>query len=100
MKTIDIKEASRPLSEYVREATDEAIIVTEEGKPTVAVFSLENADWETISLSLNPQFIALIERSRTRHKKEGGISSEEMRRRLGLAKQPSSAASAKGKRKR
>jgi hypothetical protein len=39
---------------------------------------------KTISLSTNPQFIAIIERSRARQKAEGGISSDEMRRRLGL----------------
>ncbi|GFP20502.1 hypothetical protein HKBW3S03_02005, partial [Candidatus Hakubella thermalkaliphila] len=43
-----------------------------------------NADMETVSLSTNPQFLALIERSRARQQAEGGISSEEMRRRLGL----------------
>jgi hypothetical protein len=42
----------------------------------------ENADWETIALSTNSQFIALIERSRERQRAEGGISSVEMRRRL------------------
>jgi hypothetical protein len=39
---------------------------------------------EMVALSTNPQFMALIERSRARHRAEGGISSEEMRRRLGL----------------
>ena len=44
------------------------------------------ADAEAISLSTNPRFLAIIERSRLRQKREGGISSEEMRRRLGLPK--------------
>jgi hypothetical protein len=35
---------------------------------------------ETVALSTNPEFLALIERSRARA--EGGISSEEMRRRF------------------
>ena len=47
-----------------------------------ALVSVENADLETITLSTNPQFIAMIERSRARQRAEGGISSEEMRRRL------------------
>jgi hypothetical protein len=41
-----------------------------------------NADIETVSLSNNPKFLNLIERSRARQKSEGGISTEEMRRRL------------------
>ena len=38
----------------------------------------------TATLSNDPRFLALIDRSRVRHNAEGGISSEEMRRRLGL----------------
>lgn len=45
---------------------------------------IENADVETVTLSTHPQFLSLIERSRARQNAEGGISSDEMRRRLGL----------------
>ena len=45
---------------------------------------IKNADLEDIALSTNPKFIAMIERSRARQKAEGSISSEQMRRRLGL----------------
>ena len=41
-------------------------------------------DSESVSLVNNPRFLAIIERSRIRHEREGGISSDEMRRRLGL----------------
>jgi uncharacterized protein (DUF433 family) len=49
-----------------------------------AIEKIENADMETISLSTNPKFLAIIERSQARQEAEGGISSDEMRRRLGL----------------
>jgi hypothetical protein len=39
---------------------------------------------ETVTLSTNPEFIALIDRSRRRQDEEGGISSKEMRKRLGI----------------
>jgi hypothetical protein len=45
-----------------------------------------------ISLSTNEEFISLIERSRARHEKEGGISSEEMRRRFAAAQDASDGA--------
>jgi len=51
-----------------------------------ALVSISNADIETVSLSNNPKFLALIERSRAKQKVEGGISTEEMRRRLGKQK--------------
>ena len=41
-------------------------------------------DSEAAKLMKSPRFLAIIARSRERLKAEGGISSEEMRRRLGL----------------
>ena len=38
-----------------------------------------------ICVATSPRFQAIIERSRERHRREGGISTEEMRRRLGVA---------------
>jgi hypothetical protein len=58
--------------------------VVKAGKPFAALVSIRNADNETVSLSMNRKFLAVIERSRSRFKKEGTISSEEMRRGLGL----------------
>lgn len=84
MKTIEMTKATLSLSDYTKDVTQEPIIITKEGKPIAALISISNADVETVSLSNNPHFLALIERSRTRQKTEGGISSEEMRQKLGL----------------
>ena len=86
MKTLEIEKATAPLAEYARDVSREPVILTMRGKPIAALVSVENADLETITLSTHPQFIALIERSRARQRAEGGISSEEMRRRLGVQK--------------
>ena len=80
--------ATAPLAEYVRDISKEPVILTVNGKPVAALVSIENADLETVTLSTHPQFLALIERSRARQKAEGGISSTEMRRRLGLKTLP------------
>ncbi len=45
--------------------------------------AIENVDWEIISLSDNPKFLAILGRSRKRLREEGGISPGETRRRLG-----------------
>jgi prevent-host-death family protein len=84
MKTIELVQATAPLAEYAQEVNKELIIITVGGKPVAALVPIENADLETVTLSTHPQFLALIERSRARQKAEGGISSAEMRRRLGL----------------
>jgi antitoxin (DNA-binding transcriptional repressor) of toxin-antitoxin stability system len=84
MKTIELVQATAPLAEYAQEVSKEPIIITLGGKPVAALVPIENADLETVTLSTHPQFLALIECSRARQKAEGGISSAEMRRRLGL----------------
>jgi len=82
VRMLDISKATQPLAEYAKELDAGPIVVTVEGQPVAVVVAIENADLETISLSTNAQFLVLIERSRARHKSEGGISSLEMRRLL------------------
>ena len=84
VRTLDITEAIQPLAEYAHQVDIGPIVVTIRGRPVAVVVAIENADLETISLSTNPQFLALIERSRACQESEGGISSDEMRRRLRL----------------
>lgn len=86
MKTIEIAKAKLPLADYTKKITKEPVIVTVKGKPVAALISIKNADKETVSLSNNPRFLALIERSRKRQKTKGGISTEEMRNRLQISK--------------
>jgi antitoxin (DNA-binding transcriptional repressor) of toxin-antitoxin stability system len=84
MKTVELANATAPLAEYAREAHREPVILTEGGRPIAALVPIENADLETVTLATHPEFLALIERSRARQAAEGGITSQEMRRRLGL----------------
>jgi prevent-host-death family protein len=84
MKIIEKVEAKASLAKYADQVGTEPVVVTVNGMPVAALIALENTDLETISLSTNSEFLALIERSRVRQEAEGGISSEEMRHRLGL----------------
>lgn len=84
MKLVELQKASRSLREYAQESKAEPIVVTIDGKPMAVLLAIEDTDLETVSLSTNAKFLALIERSRHRHQEEGGISSDEMRKRLGV----------------
>src|SRR5438067_10049554 len=84
MKKMEIGDAQRLLAEYVNDPKQDPVILTLRGKPLAVVLAADGADEETLSLSFNPKFWEIIERSRERYFKEGGISSEEVRRRLGL----------------
>lgn len=73
MKIVEKKEATAALAAYADQIGSGPVIVTDQGKPVAALVSIENADVETVSLSTNPQFIELIERSRARVRAEGGF---------------------------
>jgi antitoxin (DNA-binding transcriptional repressor) of toxin-antitoxin stability system len=85
MKKIEHAKASGPLSEYAEKARNGAVIVLKRGKPFAAVVPIRNADEETVALSTSRKFLRILDRSRVRVKKEGGISAKELRRRLKLA---------------
>ena len=80
MKKLELAEATKPLAEYVKEMDGQSIMIMYRDVVLAALVPMDNADYETVSLSTNPEFIELLERSRARGRKEGGISTEEMRR--------------------
>jgi antitoxin (DNA-binding transcriptional repressor) of toxin-antitoxin stability system len=82
MKVVEKQDATRTLAEYAAEIRGGAVVVTDHGQPVAALVPLENADLETVALSQNRQFMDLIEHSRSRVRSEGGMSSEEMRKRF------------------
>ena len=82
MKVIERTDATASLAEYAAEIGNDPLVVTSHGQPVAALVPIENADMETVALSTNREFLDLIERSRARARAEGGISSEEMRRRF------------------
>lgn len=84
MKTVDMAEATAPLSEYARRARKGTVVVTRRGKPLAAVVPLGTDDWEDFVVSQDPGFIDVIKRSEARYRTEGGISLDEMRRKHGL----------------
>lgn len=88
MKAVEIGKAIGTLAQYAKSVRKQPVIVTRHGKPLAALMPIENADVETATLSTHPKFLALIERARVRHQREGGLSSREVRRQLGLRAAP------------
>ena len=82
MKTVEKQDATRTLADYAADIQGGPVVVTDHGSPVAALVPIENADLETVALSTNRQFLDLIERSRSRVQAEGGVSSEEMRKRF------------------
>jgi prevent-host-death family protein len=84
MKTIDIAEATGSLSEYARQIRRGPVVVTRRGRPVAVVVAVTGVDIETLSLSTNRDFIALVEKSRASYRTDGGVSLDDVRRRYGL----------------
>lgn len=83
MRTIDVSKTTATLGEYADSAASDPLVLTRKGKAIAALIPLtEEFDVESLSLSTNPDFIAILERSRESLRRHGGISSEEMRRRV------------------
>lgn len=84
MKTIELSEASKPLSDYVKALDEEIIVLSLEKKPIAALVSLKNVDQESVALSTNPEFMAIIDIEGAREEFKSGkkLSLEEMKREL------------------
>ena len=66
MKTLELKNASRPLIEYASRLGDEGIVLTSKNKPVAALVSVKGADAESLALSMNARFMKLIRRARAK----------------------------------
>jgi antitoxin (DNA-binding transcriptional repressor) of toxin-antitoxin stability system len=82
VKRVEFAEATESLATYIRQADAGPVVVTEAGRPVAALVLLENTDLETVVLSTDPEFLDLIQKSRDRHSREGGLSRAEIQRRL------------------
>ena len=84
MKVVPIETVGLSLTGLAEMAKQGPVILTRKGKPLASVKDLSGCDWESVSLANNPQFIALIEKSRRAYREKGGIPINELRKRLGL----------------
>jgi antitoxin (DNA-binding transcriptional repressor) of toxin-antitoxin stability system len=80
MKTIELSTAARPLSEYAEEFGDGIIVLTSHEKPIAVIISLKGVDRESLSLSMNPEFMDIIEKAREEFKLGRKIPLEEIKR--------------------
>jgi prevent-host-death family protein len=83
MKTIEMAEATESLSKYATETRHETLVVTRKGRPVAALMPIgSQTDLENLAVSNDPEFRALIERSRRLYPAGSGLTTEEVRRRL------------------
>lgn len=83
MKAIELSEVSA-LAPHFGPGRNEPMLLTDHGQVVATIVPADELEAESMLLSVNPKFQAILERSRRRLEAEGGLSSDEVRERLGL----------------
>jgi len=83
VKAIEISEVSA-LAAHVKPGSSEPVLLTDHGRVVATIVPADEDDAQSMLLSINPRFGAILERSRRRLESEGGLSSEAVRERLGI----------------
>ncbi len=78
MKTIELSTALKPFLEYAPEFGVQPVVLTLKQQPMAVVLSLKDTD--SFSLSMNPEFLEIIEKARSEFKAGQKLSLEEMKR--------------------
>jgi len=82
MKTLELAEASRPLSEYAGNLDEEPIVLVAGNRPVAALVSLADVDKESLALSSHPGFRRVIQAAREEAARGDVVSLEEMKREM------------------
>lgn len=83
MKTVEMADATAPLLDYAREARKQALVVTQKGRPVLALVPLPpHTDLENLAVTMHPTFRKIMQRADERYQAEGGLSTAQVRRRL------------------
>jgi hypothetical protein len=96
MKSLAISKVDRSIAGLVNDVATGPLVFTRRGRPVAVLKAVEEGvAMESLSLSMNPKFLAIIEKSRQQYRAGLGITSDEMRKHLGLPRR----GSATGKKK-
>lgn len=81
MTTISVQNSSMAVSELVKLARKDFVVLRPKGKISFALLRLDEGDLEALALSQNPDFMAMLDKAQARYEAKGGISLEEVKQR-------------------
>lgn len=88
MKIAPLAEVKDRFSAYIDESRESPVVITRNGRPVAMIVAIENEDdLDGMLLVHNPRFVQLLEEARQRVHVTGGISLEELRRRLDVSEE-------------
>ena len=79
VKEVPLSEVKDDLSRYLREATQQQIVITRHGKPAGVLIGFESEeDWFDYRLENDPRFLERIEKARASVRAGRGVKPEEV----------------------
>jgi prevent-host-death family protein len=79
LKQVPLSEVKDDLSRYLREATQQQIVITRHGKPAGVLIGFESEeDWFDYRLENDPRFLERIEKARASLRAGHGVKLEEV----------------------
>src|SRR5262249_46228523 len=78
MKTIELSKASKPLSEYAKDLSDDVLVLTSRKKPVAALVRLASTDPEILALNASADFWRIIEIARKQLKSGRSLTLSEI----------------------
>ena len=79
VKEVPLSEVKDDLSRYLREATQQQIVITRHGKPAGVLIGFESEeDWFDYRLENDPRFLERIEKARASVRAGRGVKLEEL----------------------
>jgi prevent-host-death family protein len=79
VKEVPLSEVKDDLSRYLREATQQQIVITRHGKPAGVLIGFESEeDWFDYRLENDPRFLERIEKARASVRAGRGVKLEEV----------------------
>jgi hypothetical protein len=82
MKTLELRNASKPLAHYTAELETGSLVITSNKKPLAALVSLKGVDRESLALSLSPDFAEIIRQARSEAKRGKVFSLDQVKEEL------------------
>ncbi len=80
MKFASIRDLKNKTSEILRNAENEDVLITLNGKPRAILTGVTEADFEDYLLERSPTFLKALEAARSEYRDKGGVSVEKYRK--------------------
>ena len=85
LQMIAIEDGDLTLADVIAAMKSRVVIITKKGKPVLQITNVAGGDPECLALANDPKFMKRLAESERSYFREGGVSSEQVLKELGLS---------------